>query len=85
MPTVLHVEGFRFYFYSGEGSERPHIHVEYAEKLAKYWLEPVELASASRFRSHELTRLHSIVIAHRQALLEAWFEHFRDKDGPYRD
>jgi hypothetical protein len=84
MPTVLHVDGFRFFFYSREGSEPAHIHVEHAEKLAKYWLEPVELATSRRFRLHELARLHSIVVAHRQALMEAWDEHFGDADGPNR-
>ena len=81
MPTVLHLEGFRFFFYSREGHEPRHIHVEHGDKLAKYWLEPVKLAASSRFRSHELARLHSIVLAHRQAFLEAWDEHFGGQDG----
>jgi hypothetical protein len=84
VPTVLHVQEFRFFFYSQEGHEPPHIHVEHADKLAKYWLEPVELATSRRFRSHELGRLHSIVIAHRQAFLEAWDEYCGDANGPNR-
>ncbi len=84
MPTVLHVEGYRFFFYSGERHEPPHIHVEHGEKLAKYWLDPVELAASRRFRLHELTRLHSLVVAHREALLEAWNEHFGGQNGPNR-
>ena len=76
MPTVLHVEGYRFFFYSQEGREPPYIHVEHGDRLAKYWLQPVALAGSSRFRLHELTRLHALVIAHREALLEAWDEHF---------
>ena len=76
MPTVLRLAGFRFYFSTLEGHEPPHIHVEHGDKLAKCWLVPVELAVSSRFRSHELNRLHSVVIAHREALLEAWSEHF---------
>jgi hypothetical protein len=28
MPTLLRVEGFRFFFYSGERQEPPHDHVE---------------------------------------------------------
>jgi hypothetical protein len=84
MPTVLHVEGYRFFFYSREDNEPRHVHIEYGEKLAKYWLEPVELAWARRFRSHELTWVHGMVIAHKQALLEAWDEHFGYKDGPDR-
>ena len=55
MPTVLRIGLYRFFFYSNENNEPPHIHVEDAEKVAKYWLEPVELASSRGFRSHELT------------------------------
>ena len=56
MPTVPYVEGNRFFFYSREEHEPPHIHIEHGDKLAKYWLQPVELATSRRFRSHELTR-----------------------------
>lgn len=31
MPTVLRVDGYRFFFYSNEGNEPPHIHVESGE------------------------------------------------------
>jgi hypothetical protein len=77
MPTVLRVDRFRFFFYSRENAEPPHIHVELDDKLAKYWLEPVELASSRRFRAHELTEVRSLVLRHRVELLEAWHEHFR--------
>lgn len=76
MPTVLDVLGFRFFFFGGEGAEPPHIHVEHADKVAKYWLNPVELAQSEGFRSHELTRLRALVIGHRALLLEKWHEHF---------
>lgn len=76
MPTILRLDGDRFYFDSGEGSEPPHVHVEFGDKLAKYWLEPVELASSKRFRSHELGPLRDIVLVHRQTFLRAWYEHF---------
>ncbi|MCI0405089.1 MAG: DUF4160 domain-containing protein, partial [candidate division Zixibacteria bacterium] len=44
MPTVARIKGFRFFFFSNEGHEPPHIHVEHGDKYAKFWLEPVELA-----------------------------------------
>ena len=65
MPTILRLDGYRFYFYSGEGNQPPHIHIEFGDKLAKYWLDPVELASSKRFRSHELGPLRDIVSAPR--------------------
>jgi hypothetical protein len=76
MPTVLRVSGFRFFFYSLEGSEPPHIHVEQNDKVAKFWLEPVGVAESHGFRSHELNRLRAMVIEHRVKLAEAWNAHF---------
>jgi hypothetical protein len=76
MPTVLRVDGFRFFFYSLDRFEPPHVHIEYGDKLAKYWLVPVELAESRRFRSHELTWVRAMVIANRTVLLEAWHEYF---------
>jgi hypothetical protein len=76
MPTVLRIEGYRFFFYSGESNEPPHIHVEWGDKLAKYWLEPIELASSKRFRGHELNSVRELVLTHRDTFLEAWHDHF---------
>ena len=81
MPTVLRVDGFRFFFYALEGDEPPHVHVEHGEKLAKYWLQPVELAASSRFRPHELSKVRLIVIAHRHHFLEVWHEFFGRSAG----
>lgn len=76
MPTVLRVSGYRFFFYSLEGSEPAHIHVEQSERVAKFWLQPVSLAESNGFRAHELNRLRAIVIEHRLRFLEAWDAHF---------
>jgi hypothetical protein len=76
MPTVLRIEGYRFFFYSLEGLEPPHIHVERGDEVAKYWLNPVSLAQSRGFRSHELNRLRAMVIEHRMEFLEAWNAHF---------
>lgn len=77
MPTILISQGFRFFFFSGEGSEPPHIHVEHGDKVAKFWLEPVQLAGSESFRSHELTKVRAMVIEHKKNLfMEKWNEHF---------
>ncbi|MBN9074029.1 MAG: DUF4160 domain-containing protein [Rhizobiales bacterium] len=76
MPTVLIRSGYRFFFYSRENNEPAHIHVEYGDKIAKYWLESVELASSRRFRAHELSDLRTLVIEYRRMFLEAWHDHF---------
>ena len=77
MPTVRWIGSARFFFYSNEGTEPPHIHVEQAEAVAKFWLEPVSLASSIRFRGHELRRLERLVAERRQEFLEAWHDFFQ--------
>lgn len=76
MPTVLRLDGYRFFFYSLEGSEPPHIHVEHAGRVAKFWLRPVELVMSDGFRSAEISWLRSIVLTNRDSFEEAWHEHF---------
>jgi hypothetical protein len=76
MPTVLKVAGFRFFFYSLENDEPPHIHVEHGDNVAKYWLDPVRLANSYGFRSQELNRLRLLVIENRMIFQEAWNAHF---------
>lgn len=72
----LRVHGFRFFFFSDEGREPVHVHVESGDSVAKYWLEPVDLAMSVRFRNHELTKIRALVIEHRALFLEKWNEHF---------
>src|SRR2546425_13224563 len=56
MPTLLRVEGFRFFFFSNEGEEQPHVHVSKGDGVAKLWLVPIELAYASGLTPAELRR-----------------------------
>ena len=56
MPTILRIGSLRFYFYSEERREPPHVHLERGAAVAKYWLNPVSLASSRGFRIHELRR-----------------------------
>jgi hypothetical protein len=73
---VLRVHGYRFYFYSHEPGEPPHVHVDKAEATGKVWLQPVAFARQRGFRRKERNAILSIVDKHRQAMLEAWHEHF---------
>jgi hypothetical protein len=76
VPTVLVVEGFRFFFFSNEGTEPPHIHVERGDGYAKFWLEPVELADALGLKTPELSRARLLTIQHRIDFLEKWRDYF---------
>lgn len=76
MPTVLRFDGYRFFFFSNEGSEPPHVHVESAECYAKFWLDPVSLADAVGYNGTELNRLQKIVTVHVAFFAKRWDEHF---------
>ena len=77
MPTVLRKQGFRFYFWSREPNEPPHIHVDQGGASAKLWLEPVVLASNMGFPAHEWSSVLRLVREHQPELLEACHEFFR--------
>jgi hypothetical protein len=72
MPVLLRIRGYRFFFYSLEGREPPHIHVAQAGRYGKFWLDPVTLASNRGFRSHELTVIRELVLENRDLFLEEW-------------
>ena len=76
MPTALKLGPHRFFFFSREGNEPPHIHVETADNAAKFWLEPVELVWAVGYNSRELRRLRETVEENVELFLEKWHEHF---------
>jgi hypothetical protein len=76
MPTVLRVGAFRFYFYSHEPNEPPHVHIDRADATIKIWLEDVVVAKSRGFRAHEINGILEMVEEHRDRLVEAWHEHF---------
>ncbi len=76
MPTVLRVGRYRFYFFSNEGQEPPHIHIKAGSDQAKFWLDPIDLASNYGFGAHELNQIERIVEQYQTELMEAWNEHF---------
>lgn len=72
MPTVLRIGPYRFFFFSNERGEPPHIHVQRDRGFAKFWLDPVELASSKHLAAHELTQIGRHVEDNAAGLLEAW-------------
>jgi hypothetical protein len=76
VPTLLVAEGFRFFFYSNEGFELPHVHVEYGEGTAKFWLQPVELVEVYDIKRQALRQARLLVEQHHVAFLEKWHEYF---------
>jgi hypothetical protein len=76
MPTILRLEGHRFYFYSHEPNEPPHVHVDKGGCSIKIWLEPVALARNTGFRPPEISAITKMVIQHQLRLLKEWHGHF---------
>lgn len=77
MPTIFTWNGYRFYFYSHEPFEPPHVHIDKAGHSAKFWLKPVALASHHGFRDNTLRELERKVRAEHAALLKAWHGYFK--------
>lgn len=76
MPTLLRIGAFRFYFYSHEPNEPPHVHVDRGEATIKVWLESLEVAKSRGFRAHEIGGIVAMVERHRTEFLEVWHEYF---------
>ena len=76
MPTVLRHGPYRFYFYSHETTEPPHIHVDRENLSAKFWLHPISLARNFGFSPKELREIQSIILENQSKLLEAWYGYF---------
>ena len=77
MPTVLRVDPFRFFFYAGDGTEPPHVHIERDDCEAKYWLDPVRLERSRGFNRKDINRIRELIESNRDLLLEGWNEYFR--------
>jgi hypothetical protein len=76
VPALLRIDGYRFFFFSLEDREPPHVHVAQAGRYAKFWLNPVMLASNRGFRGYELTVIRDLVLEHRSLFLEKWDAYF---------
>jgi hypothetical protein len=76
MPSLLFIEGFRFFFYSNENKEPAHVHIEKGDATAKFWLEPIRIANSFDFSEKELKRIHTLVLENRDVFLEKWNEYF---------
>ena len=78
MPTVLRAGPYRFFFYSGDGTEPPNVHVERDASSAKIWLDPVRLQQSSRFGGAEINRIIRLVEENRDIFLQIWETYFYD-------
>jgi hypothetical protein len=76
MPNVLRIGPYRFYFYSHEPNEPPHVHIDRDDLSAKFWLDIVSLARNFGFNARELRQIERLVTENETILLEAWNGYF---------
>ena len=77
MPTVLEVNGFRFFFYSND-HEPKHIHVEKSENTAKFNLIIIELIRSRGFKAKELKEIREIIEKNQSLFINKWDEFFNN-------
>jgi hypothetical protein len=76
LPTVFRSGPYRFFFYSADEDEPPHVHVERDRATAKFWLEPVRLERSRGFGRVELGRIQTLVEGNTDSLVRSWHEYF---------
>ena len=74
MPTIRSSGPYRFYFYSHEPNEPPHVHVDSDQASCKVWLSQLALSSSLGFKANELREIERLVSMNRAILLKAWEE-----------
>lgn len=71
---VLRLLGLRFHFYSDEGKEPPHIHVDAGDSECKFWLDPIQLASNHGVAPVTIRKIERLVYEHQALFLEKYRE-----------
>ena len=75
-PRVALPGQYRFFFYSSDCAEAPHVHVRHESSMAKLCLdEDASLAQNDGFNGRELRQIRRHVKQYRRTLLDAWSEH----------
>ncbi len=78
MPTLLLLNGFRFFFYVNDHPPK-HVHIEKGEGIAKFNLYPVELVRSKRFNASEINTIRKLVLENRELFNNKWDEYFNNK------
>jgi hypothetical protein len=80
MPTVLRWKKYRFFFYSADQWEPPHIHVVASGNEAKLWLNNCSVAVNMGFSAKELGEIVGKAREQRESFLEAWNDYFANRN-----
>ncbi len=78
MPTILIVDGFRFFFYASDQNEPCHIHVNKGDGIGKIWLSPqISIQYLNYFTKTEERKILDIVHVYQPYLIKQWYEFFQ--------
>ena len=76
MPTVIRIGPYRFFFFSNERDEPPHIHVRSGDGEAKFWLVPLELSWSKGYNERQLTRIEQHIRDKLAYFIQTWDKYF---------
>ena len=74
MPTLMRAGPYRLFMFMFDCAEPTHVHVEGNDGLAKFWLQPVSLADSLGYSPREISRIPTIVLRERMALIQRFEE-----------
>ncbi|CAA6826770.1 MAG: Unknown protein [uncultured Sulfurovum sp.] len=77
MPTVLRINGYRFFFFSNEHMPE-HIHIEKADSYVRIVLDTLEVTDSYKVSSKEIHKLVKLVEENSELLKGAWDEYFKE-------
>jgi hypothetical protein len=77
MPTLLFLNGLRFFFYSNENDEPIHVHIIKGDAKGKVWLEPsIRVEYFIGFTNSEQKSILEAIHTHLENFKNKWNEHF---------
>lgn len=73
---INNIGSYRFYFYSSDANEPPHIHVKRERFTAKFWLNPIRMQKSKGFSDSDLIKIQKLVEENKKLFQEKWNEYF---------
>jgi hypothetical protein len=72
----MRIGSLRFHFYSDEGNEPPHIHIETPDGECKFWLDPIKLARNKGVPAPMLRNIERLVFENIEFIKEKYNAYF---------
>ncbi|MGZ3808528.1 MAG: DUF4160 domain-containing protein [Bacteriovorax sp.] len=81
MTTIFRFDGYRFFFYSNEGNEPPHVHVSGNGGELKVWLSSLFIDYSYGFSQPEKKIILKIIRNNQKRFRNDWSEAFKTYHG----